>query len=66
MPALYDAMSARNWQSKEASLKLLKQLADRAPSQIACALPEIVPNAGECLIDAREQVWAVLPSWVFN
>ena len=51
-----EAMSARNWQTKEASLKLLKQFAESAPSQIALALPEIVPTAGECLIDPREQV----------
>ena len=58
MPMLYEAMGtgARNWQTKEASLKLLKQLAEVAPHQIAACLPEIVPTAGECLIDPREQV----------
>jgi len=58
MPMLYEAMKSRTWQAKEGALKLLKQLAVVAPDQVAAALPEIVPNAGECLIDPREQVWA--------
>ncbi|GAX78040.1 hypothetical protein CEUSTIGMA_g5482.t1 [Chlamydomonas eustigma] len=56
MPVLYEAMTARNWQTKEAALKLLKQFVETAPSQVAASLPEIVPTAGECLIDPREQV----------
>ncbi len=56
LPAMYEAMAARNWQTKEAALKLLKQLAETAKPQVAQALPEIVPTAGECLVDAREQV----------
>ena len=56
MPVLLDSMSARNWQTKEAALKLLKKFVEIAPEQVAKCLPEIVPPAGECLIDPREQV----------
>lgn len=56
LPVLYEAMKGRAWQAKEGALKLMRQLCDKAPDQIAFALPEIVPVAGECLIDPKEQV----------
>jgi elongation factor 3 len=56
MPQLYEAMGHKSWQVKEGALMLLHQLVLSAPAQIAMALPEIVPTAGECLIDPREQV----------
>lgn len=59
MPMLYEAMGSKQWQTKEGALKLLKQFAALAPAQVAAALPEIVPTAGECLIDPREQVGVV-------
>jgi len=59
MPVLLDSMSARNWQTKEAALKLLKDFVALAPEQVTKCLPEIVPPAGECLIDPREQVGRV-------
>jgi hypothetical protein len=58
LPLLFDTIAnpKSQWQSKEGALKALKQFAATAPDQIATALTEIVPKAGECLIDPREQV----------
>lgn len=56
LPILYDAMGSKQWQTKEGALKLLKIFAGTAPAQVSAALVEIVPTAGECLIDPREQV----------
>ncbi len=49
-------LQGRSWQSKEAAMKLLQQLAEVAPQQVAAALPDIVPKGSDCLIDPREQV----------
>lgn len=55
--ALLEGMSRdRAWQTKEASLKLLKRLAGSAKAAVQAALPELVPVGSECLVDAREQV----------
>ena len=56
LPMLYEAMGSKSWQVKEGALIVLKTLAASAPAQVAAGLPEIVPIAGECLIDPREQV----------
>jgi hypothetical protein len=44
------------WQTHELALIMLNKLAEAAPDQIAAALAELVPHAGESLIHIREGV----------
>jgi hypothetical protein len=56
LPILFEGMLAQKWQTNEGACKLLASMADRAPSQTAVCLPEIVPNAVEAMGNAREAV----------
>jgi elongation factor 3 len=57
LPILFDGMaSAKQWQTKEAALKILGTQVDRAPDQVQACLSEIVPKVSECMWDTRPTV----------
>ena len=57
LPILFDGMaSAKQWQTKEAALKILGTQVDRAPDQVQACLSDIVPKVSECMWDTRPTV----------
>ena len=57
LPTLFDGMaSARQWQTKEAALGVLKTFVERAPLQMCASLTEVVPKVSECMWDTRPTV----------
>jgi elongation factor 3 len=57
LPTLFDGMaSARQWQTKEAALNVLKTFVERAPLQMCACLTEVVPKVSECMWDTRPTV----------
>lgn len=53
---IYTALDMRQWQSKVATLRLLKAFSDLAPAVVAKCLPEIIPSVSNCVWDTKKQV----------
>jgi elongation factor 3 len=56
LPTLFEAMLAQKWQTNEGACKMLQAIANRAPSQVAVCMPEIVPVMTQALGNARQAV----------
>ena len=55
---IYKALELRQWQSKVAALKLLKELSETASEEVSGWLPEIMPIVTEYVWDTKKQVQA--------
>ncbi|KAF1325175.1 Elongation factor 3, partial [Globisporangium splendens] len=53
---IYLALELRQWQSKVATLNLLKTFSATAPHEVSTCLPEIMPVVSECVWDTKKQV----------
>ncbi len=56
LPVLLDNISSRNWRAKIVSLNAIFLLAKHNPSQVALALPEIVPVTSAVVWDTKREV----------
>lgn len=53
---IYAALELRQWQSKVASLNLLKSFSEDAAYEVSACLPEIMPIVSEYVWDTKKQV----------
>ncbi len=58
LPVLLDNIGSRNWRAKVVSLNAIFLFAKHNPSQIAVALPEIVPATSAVVWDTKREVRA--------
>ncbi len=57
LPILYDFMGISiRWQSRVAALKAIHSFGDHAPEQLGFALPEVIPQVAQCVIDLKKEV----------
>ncbi len=56
LPVLLDSVSSRNWRVKIVSLNAISLLAKHNPSQVALALPNIVPVTSAVIWDTKREV----------
>jgi hypothetical protein len=63
LPTILAAMEPKCvWQTKVLAAELVGILSERAPKQIAIALPDVVPAVGHTVSDAKVQVKVCRPS----
>ncbi|OLL24351.1 Elongation factor 3 [Neolecta irregularis DAH-3] len=55
-PILESIKTANKWQQKLATLHLLNDLVDHAPSQLGIRMPEIIPVVSEAMWDTKPEV----------
>ncbi len=58
LPVLLDNIGSRNWRAEVVSLNAIFLLAKHNPSQVAVALPEIVPATSAVVWDTKKEVRA--------
>ncbi|KAJ3357057.1 translational elongation factor EF-1 alpha, partial [Kappamyces sp. JEL0680] len=57
LPILYDFMGISiRWQSRVAALKAIHSFGDHAPEQLGFALPEVIPQVSQCVVDLKKEV----------
>ncbi|EQC40041.1 hypothetical protein SDRG_02697 [Saprolegnia diclina VS20] len=53
---IFVCLELRQWQCKVAALDLLRNFAPRAPTEVSCSLPEVIPKVSEVVWDTKTQV----------
>ena len=56
MEILYECLDGGKWQAKKAALDIIKDLAKKAPLEIAQNLPEVIQHVELCLHDTKLDV----------
>jgi elongation factor 3 len=57
LPHLFAAMNPScKWQSRVAALKAICAFGDHAPEQLGYALPEVIPEVSQCVVDLKQEV----------
>lgn len=57
-PMLLEGLVAKQWRTKEGCLKLMKDIAKAAPSQLEQSLPAVMPTMMEAVADTHDKVHA--------
>jgi elongation factor 3 len=57
LPHLFAALNPScKWQTRVAALKAIAAFGDSAPEQLGYALPEVIPEVSQCVVDLKQDV----------
>ncbi|KAJ3393680.1 translational elongation factor EF-1 alpha [Lobulomyces angularis] len=57
LPYLHEAVDyEQKWQTRACALDIIAGFADHAPDQLGFALPDVIPEVSQCVVDLKTQV----------